>query len=114
MVDEKRLSSRKESDETVRVKVITDKPLEHKDFQCRISDLSDSGLRLFGEVPLQQGMTLGLLVEVKGQPRRYTLNGKVQWITSTTENEYIAGIELIESPVSDYNVWKELFSETVS
>ncbi len=114
MVAEKRLNLRTESDETVRVKVITDKPLEHKDFRCRISDLSATGLRLFGEVPLQQGMTLGLLVEVKGQPRRYTLNGKVQWITSTTENEFIAGIELMESPVSDYKVWRELFSEPVS
>ena len=111
---EKRQQSRQKTDNAVKVKVITDATLKDNNFLCRISDLSNTGLRLYGDAPLEVGMTLGLLVELKDKPRKYTLNGVVQWVTGTTQNEYIAGIQLIESPVSDYEVWQEFFPVEVS
>lgn len=114
MTEEKRQQTRQKTDNAVKVKVITDSPMKDNNFLCRISDLSNTGLRLYGDAPLKKGMTLGLLVELNDKPRRYTLNGVVQWVTNTTQKEYIAGIELIESPVSDYEVWQEFFPAKVS
>lgn len=77
-------------------------------FEGAMKDISQSGIRLHGKHPLSKNSILELEVEVESSRVKYSLKGNVKWVSETTENEYVAGLE-IDSSSQDFTNWQNSF-----
>jgi len=107
MNTEKRMSARRMQSGQVHVDVIN--ATENTRYEGAMKDVSKNGIRLHGKHPIEKNTMLELLVEFEQDHSQYSLLGNVKWVTETTEHEYIAGLELLESKSKDISQWQENF-----
>lgn len=110
MTEERRQHTRLPRQEHVKVDVITDGvPTSAEVFDCSSRDFSLRGVRLHGDHPIDLGSHVDMTVHMKATETDYRLTGKVKWVTVTTENEHLAGVELSEESSKDIADWQGLF-----
>ncbi|PCI69041.1 MAG: hypothetical protein COA86_06245 [Kangiella sp.] len=75
-----------------------------------LKDVSSNGIRLHGKHRLEKDAQLDLLVEFESNHSQYQLTANVMWVTETTENEFIAGLELDGDKTTDLESWQKRFT----
>jgi len=111
MVEEKRNFPRHLQNDRVHVDILhaSDQQIDTSvHYQGEMKDISHSGIRLHGKHPLTKDAILELLVEFETDHTKYHLFGCVKWVTVTTENEFIAGLELNDKG-TDVGRWRKQF-----
>jgi len=108
-MEEKRSSVRRLEKGTVHVDVMAT-PDSVIRYEGSMRDISLNGIRLHGKHPIEKNTTIDMLVEIESTDSKYNLSGNVKWVTETTENEFVAGLELIEGKDADMVAWKTIFS----
>lgn len=110
MTAERRQHTRLPKQEHVQVDVTTEGiPTSADVFDCSSRDFSLRGVRLHGDHAIDLGSRVDLTVHMKSDGKDYQLSGKVKWVTVTTENEHLAGVELLENESADMEKWRALF-----
>jgi len=109
MMEEKRSSARRSENGAVHVDVLAESNSVIR-YEGSMRDISLNGIRLHGRHPIEKNSKIDMLVEVESNDSKYNLSGSVKWVTETTENEFVAGLELIEEKGSDMVAWKAIFS----
>ena len=110
MTSERRQHTRLPRQEHVKVDVVTDGvPTSAEVFDCSSRDFSLRGIRLHGDHPIDLGSHVDMTVHMKATKTDYHLTGKVKWVTVTTENEHLAGVELVDTSSEDMTKWQSLF-----
>jgi len=113
MMEEKRSSVRRSENGAVHVDVLAVSDQASNSiirYEGSMRDISLNGIRLHGKHALEKGSILELLVELESNDSKYNLSGNVKWVTETTENEFVAGLELVEGKSSDISAWQAIFS----
>lgn len=77
-------------------------------YEGTMKDISNHGIRLHGKHRLEKDSVLELLVEFEADRSRFNLSGVIRWVTQTTENEFIAGLEL-DKQSADAGKWQDKF-----
>ena len=110
MIEERRKHIRESRQEKVIVNVITcEKESKEISFECLSKDFSAKGVRLHGHQGLDLNTKVNMIVHLLSHKRDYSLAGQVKWVTETTENEQLAGVELLDMEGFDLAHWQELF-----
>jgi len=112
MFEEKRGYRRRSLDSQVHIKLIKASNQSigtNVRFEGSIWDFSVNGMRVHGKHPIEKDTTLHLQIEFEFDKAKFALSGIVKWVTKTTENEYIAGLELDEAHSQDLDQWRERF-----
>ncbi len=112
MVEEKRFFPRQFQSEIVHVDILkaSNEKIETSiRYEGAMKDISPHGIRLHGKHKLEKDALLEIIVEFETDHSKFSLSGNVKWVTVTTENEYVAGLELNESGSLDLASWKEKF-----
>ena len=73
-------------------------------------DISQDGLKIGSEYPFIVDSILELLISFESGGYKFLLTGQVKWCDELSENQYLAGFELIDAEHSDYYVWRNMFS----
>ncbi len=113
MVEEKRNFPRQLQNEQVHVDILkaSNEQIDTSiRYEGRMKDISHNGIRLHGKHPLKKDSTLELLVEFEEDHSKYNLSGCVKWVTQTTENEFVAGLELSDTDNTDILKWHQKFA----
>lgn len=111
MNEERRQHTRLPRQEHVKVDVVTEGvPTSAEVFDCSSRDFSLRGVRLHGDHPIDLGSQVDMIVHMKSEKTDYRLTGKVKWVTVTTENEHLAGVELSIDTSKDIQQWQSLFN----
>jgi len=113
MVEEKRNHPRRSQNGQVHVDILTASNESIEEvirYEGAMKDISPNGIRLHGKHPLEKNAVLELMVEFEADHSKYNLSGSVKWVTETTENEFVAGLELTENDSKDINSWRSNFS----
>lgn len=111
MVNEQRCQSRYDLADQVHVDILyasNEEITEKIRYEGTIKDVSSNGIRLHGKHRLEKDATLDLSVELEKDHSVFNLSGMIKWVTSTTENEYIAGLKLVNN--ADISRWQGHFS----
>jgi len=77
-------------------------------YEGTMKDISNNGIRLHGKYRLEKNSVLELLVEFEADHSQFNLSGVIRWVTQTTENEFIAGLEL-DKQSADASQWQDKF-----
>ena len=109
MMKEKRSSARRMENGAIHVDVLST-PDSTIRYEGSMRDISLNGIRLHGKHPIQQNSIIDMRVELELTNSKYSLSGSVKWVTETTENEFVAGLELLEGKNADLAAWKAIFS----
>jgi len=73
-------------------------------------DISATGLRIHGKHAVEKGQQVKLWVEIDQSSHKYHLVATVKWVTQTTEDEFVAGLEIDEDKSEDHLEWLAQFS----
>ena len=105
---ERRVEPREHSTERLFVQVTAsdDQHLVGATFSCYALDVSPSGLRIISEAPIPEGSKLDIWVDSSLRPGKYFLTSDVRWSDSSNEGDCQIGIELKESPTTDFDQWR--------
>ena len=106
---EKRSSVRHLQNGQIHVDVVKSNQVKSTRYEGAMKDVSKNGIRLHGKHPIEKDTMLKLLIEFEQDHSQYSLSGNVKWVTETTEHEFIAGLELLESSSKDISQWREQF-----
>ena len=113
MIEEKRNYPRRSPNGQVHIDILkasNEKIDTRIRYEGAMKDISPNGIRLHGKHPLEKDAVLELLVEFEADHAKYSLSGSVIWVTETTENEFVAGLELADGESRDIALWREIFS----
>jgi hypothetical protein len=105
---ERRVDERTVSSERLFVQVTaSEEPdLVGATFSCYALDVSASGLRIVSEAPIPEGSKLDLWVDSTRRPGKYFLTSDVRWTQASNDGDCFMGIELQESPTTDFHQWR--------
>lgn len=109
MLEEKRGHRRRSLDSQIHIDLIKASNETSVRYEGSMWDFSASGIRVHGKHPIAKGAKLELQIEFEFDKVKFKLSGLVKWVTKTTENEYIAGLELDEACSQDIEKWHERF-----
>ncbi|MDQ7050775.1 MAG: PilZ domain-containing protein [Enterobacterales bacterium] len=73
-------------------------------------DISATGLRIHGKHAVEKGQQIKLWVEIAQASHKFQLVATVKWVTQTTEDEFVAGLEIDEDKSEDHLEWLAQFS----
>ena len=90
-----------------------------KNFYNYSEDISVSGAKIRGNIPLPIDTLLKIDFTLKNLQQKITALGKVKWIKIIIDDEsYEAGVEFVDTPneaikkLEDYISWKEMIKES--
>jgi hypothetical protein len=111
--DNRRYDIRGVREEKLFIKVAsckTQPSIEKMTLRSSTLDVSASGMRLLVTKEIPVGTILDMWVEIKGNPGKFLLQGKVMW-NSTQNDEFLCGVELVDTSedLSDLIRWRTLF-----
>lgn len=112
-MSEKRSHPREVTNEQVHVDIVNASNENIDDsirYEGALRDVSRDGIRLHGKHRLEKSTQLDLLVEFESNHSKYRITANVMWVTETTENEFIAGLELDAEKTTDLQSWQKRFS----
>jgi len=112
MVEEKRNFPRQPQNEQVHIDILkaSNEKIDDKvRYEGRMKDISHNGIRLHGKHPLEKNAKLQMLVEFESDQAVFNISGCVKWVTETTENEFVAGLELSKTGGADIERWHNKF-----
>lgn len=105
---ERRTEERTASSERLFVQVTSsdEKHLVGATFSCYALDVSAGGLRIVSEAPIPEGSKLDIWVDRPRRPGKYFLTSDVRWSEASNEGDCFMGIELQDSPTTDFHLWR--------
>ncbi len=112
MFEEKRSNLRRRQDFQVHIDLIkaSNESIDSKiRYEGSMWDFSSNGIRLHGKHAIEKGACLDIQIRFENEETEFNLSGNVKWVTKTTEDEYIAGLELDKSRSQDIGKWCEKF-----
>ncbi len=106
---ERRIEVRRNSSERLFVQITAcdEQHLIGATFSCKALDVSIGGLRILSEAPIPDGSKLDLWVDSSRRPGKYFLTSDVRWSHEEKNGECSIGVELLESPTTDIQQWRQ-------
>lgn len=77
---------------------------------CLVVDASAHGLRIASETFVPDGSRLDLWLDDTSRHGKFFLTSEVRWVTVASSGECDLGLEMLESPASDVNEWRQRHS----
>ena len=117
MSNDKRKQTRHDREESIFIEVLAASGQSENDnliLECTTKDISKDGLKIYAKYPFIVDSILELLISFESGGCKFLLTGEVKWFEQLSDDEYLAGFELIEAEHSDFVVWRNMFSETTS
>ncbi|WP_196138233.1 PilZ domain-containing protein [Aliikangiella sp. G2MR2-5] len=114
MSDEKRKDRRHSREEKIFIEVLaasSDTASDNLMLECSTRDISKNGLKIHARFPFIQGSILELLLNFESGGYKFLLTGEVKWVENISDEDYLAGFELVDAEHSDYMVWQKMFAE---
>jgi len=117
VMEEKRHKERLEEYNEITTTIINEdgNPVKEKNYYVFSKDISATGARIQGNIPLPIDTLLKINFKLKNLHKKVTVFGKVKWTKTIIENTYYqAGVEFVDTPddvisklFQDHNFWKE-------
>lgn len=106
---ERRIQNRRKSSERlfVQITACVEQDMVGATFSCTAQDVSATGLRILCEAPIPNGSKLDLWVDSRLRPGKYFLTSDVRWTQEEKNGECSIGIELLDSPTTDFQQWRQ-------
>lgn len=114
MSQEQRRDERHFREEKIYIEVLSSSGAEADDnlmLECTTRDISARGLKIQSNYPFIISSILELLINFESGGYKFLLTGEVKWLEEVSEEDFLAGFELIEAEHSDYIVWQNMFTE---
>lgn len=114
MSNEKRRQTRHDREESIFIEVLAASGQSDNDnviLECTTKDISKDGLKIHAKYPFIIDSILELLISFESGGYKFLLTGQVKWFDQLSDDEYLAGFELIEAEHSDFVVWRKMFSD---
>jgi PilZ domain-containing protein len=113
----KRKQTRHRREEVIFIEILaasSEKSEDNVMLECTTKDISKDGLKITAEFPFLVDSILELLISFESGGYKFLLTGQVRWYENISDNEYLAGFEILDSEHSDFAVWKNMFKELES
>ena len=113
MTSDKRRQERQEREEVIYIEVLDATSEGVQDnimLECTTKDISPDGLKIHAQYPFIVDSILELLISFESGGYKFLLTGQVRWSEKISEQDHLAGFEIIESEHSDFLVWRNMFS----
>ena len=114
MTVEQRTHERHPREEAIFIEVLAASNDDAKDnltLRCTTRDISEKGLKIHSRYPFIVNSILELLINFESGGYKFLLTGEVKWVENPTEDDYLAGFELIDAEHSDFLVWRRMFED---
>jgi hypothetical protein len=114
MNTDKRRDTRHDREESIFIEVLAASGGSEHDnliLECTTRDISADGLKIHAKYPFILGSILELLISFESGGYKFLLTGQVKWFDELSDDEYLAGFQLIEAEHSDFIVWRNMFTE---
>jgi hypothetical protein len=76
-------------------------------------DVSQHGLHLLLDRPLEAGRIFDLCIELADEPRRFLLTGETRWCHAVrqADAQYEVGIQILDGEGTDFDAWARFFDQ---
>ena len=82
---------------------------DHRILDTRTIEVSEQGLRLWMDQPIEKGRLFDICVELRHHPQRFLLIGEARWCRWQPDSRgYEVGVAIQDSEETDYQVWAEM------
>ncbi len=112
MNTDKRKQTRHPREEVIFIEVLSASSQSEQDnilLECTTRDISSDGLKIQSKHPFILDSILELIISFESGGYKFLLTGQVKWCETLSNDECLAGFEIIESEHSDFLVWRNMF-----
>lgn len=109
---ERRRESRYPTEDRVFVQIVDcdESELIGMTLVCQVIDASAHGFRLSSETFVPDGARLDLWLDDSSRHGKFFLTSEVRWVSMAPSGQCDLGLEMLESPASDINAWRQRYS----